>query len=179
MAIQSTYSIRPEAGRPGVIARECQATIPDKGLSKVATGAAKPQPGWAVYWNDTLKGWTVPQNAVESQLALAVVASPGNRVAEASNNTTIEFDNNEDIEVISYGHVWVETNSAVEYGDLMEFDATSKKFQKTTLAAPGNTVSDHSTWLGNLPRVFMVCVSPEPAAANDVVQLRIGGGRIS
>ena len=176
MAVQSTYTVQSDSGRPGVVARNCQWTVTDVGVSQVQTGGTVPQPGYAVYWNDVLNGWSVPANATEAKLALGVVASPGNEVQ--NNDNQVEYEDGDEMGIITSGHVWVKTQNVAEYGDIMEWDAGTKQFQKIVLAAPGTTVSAQSTFLGNLPEVLMVCVSPKPAKAGETVQLRIGGGTL-
>ena len=176
MAIQSTYTVRPDIGRPGVLSRPTQNPFIDPGVAYVPSSGVAPEPGFGVYYDKANNGFAVPTTSDQQELVCGIVTSPGNRIQE--NDGDVEFKNGDPIEIITVGDIWVTTEGAVEYGDTMQFDYTAKKWESLAIPSPGTSSASHTNWFNALQLVRVTVVSTS-AKADELVSVRIGAGRIT
>ena len=177
MAVQGTYKVQPDRGRPGVLARPSQPWYIDTMLSYVPASGTAPEPGWGVYYDAANNGFAVPTNSDQQKDVVGIVASPGNVVQETDGD--VEFKNGAQIEVFTGGTIWVTAEAALEYGDLVVFDHGSKKWEKWNIPSPGTSASSHTNWFNALQKIRFTVVSQNPVKADEIVQVRIGAGRIT
>lgn len=168
MAIQTTYSVQQPVGLVGLIAEPNspfrmeagQLHIPSSGVTR------KPRPGDALVYNTTEDQWNLPQNAAGSLIQSGILSYRQDEVANASN--VVEFDDNDEIEVITMGVVWLRAGSAIDYGSLISWDTTD--FMWDALTTPSDFAS-----LVDYP---ISCFNRGGAAANAVFKGAIGYGRV-
>ena len=119
MVVQNSYSINPPIGFPGTIAEPNSPTRVEEGVLHVDSGAtrANPRPGDALFYNNGQNSWQVPITAADQLAVGGILTYPADTVANAA--SIVQFSDNDKIEVITMGVVWVVAGSASERGDLL------------------------------------------------------------
>ena len=197
MPVQVDYGRYPEKGYLGDVARPAEPFAFDLGLAHVPTSGRKPRPGDAVYYDTTANGFAVPTTAAQRTAVIGIVSyDPGvvsstlaSAPTDANSDQFVEFYDDDPIKICVFGTVWVRAGSAMEYGQVVQQDTYSTPDYKWDPYTPDlsvpNTFADlaaaraavFAVVENSRSRVFE-CVNPTPVADSDLVQVRIGYGRI-
>ena len=166
MVIQRVYEINPEVGFVGDLARPSEPHSLESGLLHVPTGAARnPRPGDAVYYDTTANGFAVPTDAAERLLVVGILHYRRDAVAAGS---VISFADDTEVEIGVFGTFWVEAGAAAEYGQILQWQLDDQKWD------PLARVAD----IASMAQTPIVCVSRSAGADGDIIQARIGFGRV-
>ena len=167
MAVQSSYSIYPERGFPGSLARPSEPHALDGGGAYVPAAATrKPRPGDAVYYDTTNNGFAIPTTAAQLLLVSGILSYRADTVQTTA--SIVEFSNGDEVEVAIFGTFWVVAGSAMEYGQIIGWDLTDFAWD------PDARVTTVATIVPNP----IVCVSRTAVAAAGIAEARIGYGRV-
>ena len=166
--VQSSYSINPEAGFPGGIARPTEPWSMDGGVIHVPSGAArKPRPGDAVYYDQAENAFALPTDAAQSLLTVGILSYRADTVQTAAD--LVEYKDGDAVQVGVLGTYWVTADEEVEYDDLLVWDRASP-YRWNVATKPAD--------FAGLYRLPIVCVSRKAVAAGKVAEARIGFGRV-
>ena len=171
--IQSQYGRYQQAGYPGEVARPSDPCVFDIGQAHIPASGDNLQPGWGVYWDSTNDGFIIPAATGNEHNVTHIVSFDRAHVAStlsaiptgANSDQLIEFADGAVMKLGAMGHFWVIARVALEFGDHLNFDFTTKKWETYTPAA-----SDI--------RTPAICVSQAPVAANGLAIVRFGFGRL-
>ena len=192
MSFQTNYNIYQQDGWPGQLARANEPYAYHTGLVHVPTNGRKPRPGDAVYYDATQNSFALPTNDAQSQQAIGIVSydpptvqSSLSTVPDGANSDSyIEYANDSVVKIAVLGTFFVVAGEAVEYDQLVQWDRTNQDWRVVANNPPnvsGGSVSALVTSVNAafdaLRRTPVTVVSPEPVAANGIVEVRIGWGR--
>ena len=203
--IQQTFAVNPEIGFAGDVARPNEPHATDSGTLHVPSSATrKPRPGDALYYSTSEDEWAVPTNAAQSALVAGILHYRKDLVQNMAG--VLEFDDEAEIEIGVFGTFWVVAGSAIAHGDLIAQDRSDHQWD-TVGGISADAVEIPASGAGALPstwnsgtattvvntviaslkdqitsglhRVPIVCVSRDgAAAAGDIIEARIGFGRV-
>ena len=171
--IQRQYGRYQQPGYPGEIARPTEPCIKDIGTIEVPTNGAKPRPGEGVVYDGNANGFKIPTSDAEEGQIVAIVSYDRAELQKklaatptgANSDQFIEYDDGETAKLIMVGTVWGIAREGMEFGDSLQFDRDSRKWETFTPTAA------HI-------RTPIKCVSRKPVAADGLVEIRIGTGGI-
>lgn len=221
--IQRTYRYDQQEGWPGMLARPYAPYAYDTGQIQVAMGAINIRPGEPVVYDATANRYRLPTSTEGTEMVGIVsydsgtVATTGTFPATANSNALVEYTNDSRVKVGIMGTFYVIAGEALEYGQLVQWDASSTNTtyrqwigrngpdlvtapEEMAVSGISTTLpSDDATWQtaiaaikaavdatfarantnsnGNyrqFARVPMMCVSPTPVAAGDLMEVRVG-----
>ena len=132
MTLQQSYNINPEVGFPGEIAEPNSPHRIEAGRLTVPSGATRtnPRPGDAVYYSTAQDAWQVPSNASDQLQVGGILTYRADAVASATNFT--QFDDGDQIFVVTMGVVWVIAGGSCDRGDIMVMQTDDWKYNATT-----------------------------------------------
>ena len=176
--VQSSYEIYPELGFPGDNARPDEPTSQDSGKIYVPDSGRNPRPGDAVMYDRTRQRFALPTSAGEAARTVGILTYRKDQVANA--DTITEFSNDDEVQIAVHGTFWVTAGGTVRYGDLLRWQTDDYKWDLHAVpsvsgAQSAATINALLTAIGAYP---IVCVSRFEAADGDVIQARIGYGRV-
>ena len=167
MGVQATYSVNPDLGFPGSLARPSEPHSVDSGIMVVPSGATRiPRPGDAVYYDATNNGYAIPTTAAHLLTVCGILSYRADEVAEL--DASIQFKDGAEVEVGIFGTFWVAAKVALEYNNLLVWDIAT--FDWNVLSAPADFAALHNNTI--------TCASRIAVAADGIAQARIGYGRI-
>lgn len=165
--VQKSYDINPDVGYAGDIARPSEPHSLDSGLISVPSAATRnPRPGDAVYYDTTANAFAIPTTAAHSLLVCGILSYRADTVANAA--SILEYGDGDEVEIGVFGTFWVPAGSAVEYGQMISWDRTDFQWDADARV----------TAIASILPNPIVCVSRKAGAADDMVQARIGYGRV-
>ena len=131
-SLQQNYEINPPVGFPGQIAEPNSPYRVEAGVLYVPSGAsrANPRPGDAVYYVTAQDAWQVPINAADQLMVGGILTYRSDAVA-ASNDFT-QFEDGDQIFVVTMGVVWVIAGGSCDRGDIMVMQTDDWKYNATT-----------------------------------------------
>ena len=207
MVIQRTYRTHQQPYYVGQLAKPFAPHAFDVGPLNIPTGGVDVKPGWPVRYDRTNDAYQLPTTAAEELETIgivsfdsAVTAKSVTRPAGANSPSAIEFKDGNAIKVLRFGHVAVQVNSAVEYGQRLYFDTTNRVWEVVaptfagisglpaanglTGSVDGSQVTDNlttlftalETALNVFARMPFVVASPGAHSANDIVEVAVGYG---
>ena len=181
MVIQTNYSINPGIGTPGVLVRPTSPHAMDSGQIRVPTSGRNPQPGDAIYYDRTNNRFALPIDDATNRLVCGILGYRFDTIQE--DDQTIQFDNDDFVQIFTMGTVWVRAGDAVEWGDLLRWQTDDYKWNAHTRAtlSTSDTYTDAAVnaVIADLGRYPIVCVSPEPVADEGIAMAQIGYGRVA
>ena len=167
MAVQTSYEINPDRGFPGSLARPTEPHALDSGVMVVPAAATRnPRPGDAVYWDATNNGFAIPTTNAHLLLVCGILSYRKDQVANV--DSIVEYVNGEEVEVGVLGTFWVTAGGAVEYYSQLEWQHGDYKWD----------AKSRVTTIATIVSVPIVCVSRFAGADTEIVQARIGYGRV-
>ena len=174
--VQIEFRLHQQAGWPGSLSRPNQPSAYDVGQLNVPAAATRnPRPGDAVYWNSTDNQYQLVTTSGNQLNTLGIIIYDAGTVqstlavalANANSEAFIEYLDGDTIKVGVMGTFYVQAGSAMEYGDLVDFDASDGKWD----------VRARSTTVAGIQLQPIVCVSRTPVVADAITEVRIGYGR--
>ena len=176
MAYQQNYARYQSALWPGMRARPGEPWIVDQLPFYNASASAYVQPGDPVLYDRTNNAFVLPTSVAQVRQCVGVVVAP--RATLPTTGLAVDDDGNSDagiryttgntITVCVLGTVAVQAGAAAEYGDIMEYQTGDRKWD-----VRGNVAA-----IADVPYVPFICVSPAAVADGDIMELRVGVGRI-
>ena len=168
MPVQTTFTVNPDVGFPGMIAEPASPTRIERGVLTVPSGAtrANPRPGDSLYYNTTANGWQVPVNAADQLLVSAILSYRQDDVA--GTDAILQYSNDDEIQIITMGVVWVIAGGASERGQnlVMQFD--DWKYDNTARV----------TAVTDMHIVPITSFNVAVAADTNIIKAAIGYGRV-
>ena len=165
--VQSSFNRRQPRGFPGQISRMKAPKVVEIGKLNIPSSTTyKLRPGDAVVWNSTNDAY----QPVGSDAARLNIVGIVNWVG-GSIGTPIEYSDDDIIEVVEMGYVYVDAGAALERPALVgwEQESSDTQFRRWVTQA---TPTDFTT----TPIVPVEVMSPS-SAAGDLIEVRIGYGR--
>ena len=192
---QINYDIYQQAGWPGQQARPGEPYAYDTGVLHVPAAATRnPRPGDAVYWDETENAYAIPTTAAEVSSVVGLISYDASTLQSslsavpsgANSDAFIEYKDGAVVKVAVMGTFYAQAGSAMEYGEMIDWDTADFLWDPRTQAGEiGSGVSTVTalrtavnSLISGLARLPIVCVSPEPVAANGVAEVRLGWGRV-
>ena len=186
-SIQQTYSIYPEIGYVGTLAQPTSPHATASGLIHVPSSGDAPRPGDALYYNRSENQFALPLSgssaaAVASRNAVCGIL--GYRMdTVATEDDIVEYSDNDEIQFFVMGAVWIRAGTAMEYGDLLEWQTDDRRWDvvNRTPVAGANiaaVITSVNAALNELGRYPIVCVSRDPVAAGGLAMAQIRYGRV-
>ena len=129
-SIQQSYSINPDVGFAGQIAEPNSPMRIEQGILHVPAAGTTPRPGYAVYYDTGNNAWALPTNAATSLRASGILTYRADGVANNSN--ILEFEDEQQIFVITMGVCWLVAGGATERHQQVHWDRSD--FKWNTLA---------------------------------------------
>lgn len=165
--VQQNFNVYPAKGFPGMVAQPAGMCMTDSAQLHVPTAATRnPRPGDALYYDRTENQFAIPTTAAQSLLVCGILGYRQDHVASTTH--VVEYEDNDAIQVIRVGSVWVTAGSAVEYDDLIAWDTADYKWDVLTKPAAFANLVEHPIY----------CATFGTIADNDVVIARVGFGRV-
>jgi len=195
-SIQQSYSIYPDIGYVGVLARPTEPHATASGLINVPSSLARaPQPGDALWYDSSSNRFRVPETDAHLKNVCAILGYRMDTVAEA--DSTVKFTDGEEIQFFIHGTVWVTAGTAMEYGDRLSWDKSDSRWD--VLPRPdvaianltgavnlalvnslkNSVVEAINGALDDLGRYPVTCVSRDPVAVGGLAMAQIGYGRVA
>ena len=180
-SVQTSYQINPELGFPGDLARPNEPHSLDSGTLHVPTGATrKPRPGDALYYDTGQNKFAIPTSAAQVQNVVGLLHYRKDRVQNV--NSTLEFENNAEIEVAIFGTFWVVAGSAIAYDARIDWDHQDFKWDPAPeLSLPNGygAATVKAAIEAALGRVPIVCATRGGASTDgQIIEARIGYGHL-
>ena len=123
--VQTQYSINPEVGFVGDIARPNEPFALDSGLLSVAGAViTEPTPGMGVYWETSTDRFRVADSAATRLLICGILHYRKDDVQDADDN--VVFADGDFVEVCVMGTIWVTAGASAEYNQILEFEADGR-----------------------------------------------------
>ena len=168
MVVQNNYSINPPVGFPGQIAEPNSPKRIERGVLHIESSATRtnPRPGDALFYNNAQNGWQVPITAADMLAVGAILSYPADTVANVA--SIVQFSDNDEIEIITMGVVWVIAGGASERGDLLAMQVDDWKYDET----------NRVTGITALHEVPIQNYDNTPAVNNAIIKAAIGYGRV-
>ena len=166
--VQQNFNVYPARGFPGMLAQPAAMCVTDSGQLHVPTpGTSRnPRPGDALYYDRTENQFAIPTTAAQSLQVCGILGYRQDHVASTTH--VVEYEDNDAIQVIRVGAVWVTAGSAVEYDDLVAWDRTDYKWDVLTKPTAVNEMPEHPIYSADF----------ETIADTNVFIARIGFGRV-
>ena len=131
MTVQSTYEINPDTGFIGDLAEPSAPHHVDSGVIHVPAAATRiPRPGDPVYYDTTENAFAIPTTQAQTIAAFGVLTYRKDQVANA--DSFVEFADEDEVEVLDFGTIWVELGSAAEYGQQISWNRADFKWDPVT-----------------------------------------------
>ena len=153
-SVQQTYTIYPDIGFPGAIARPTEPHATESGLIYIPTGGKDPSPGDMIFYNTTENALQAVSSAAQQILACGILGYRADTVAQP--DSTVKFKDGDEIQYFTMGTVWVVAKAATEYGQLVQME----------LATPYQwEVYSRVTAIADIKQSPMACASRSPVSA--------------
>lgn len=99
-----------------------------------ATGSRKPQPGDAVYWDTTNKGFATARTDANSQIIVGIVTLEAGVQTKSGTKSgartlTIEYDDDDLMQILIQGFTVGKAAEVMTYGDRLVWDGAAEKFE--------------------------------------------------
>lgn len=186
--VQQSFSINPEVGFPGTLARPSEPHATGSGRIYVPTNGRAPRPGDALYYDAAQNRFAIPTSDAEDRMVCAILGYRMDEVAQS--DSTVQFSDGDEIQFFTHGTVWVTAGVALEYGQRMLWDRSSGNSQyrwivagaAITTAAANNAATtqalanDIRTYLNAPVRCPIVYVNRDPVSAGGIAMAQIGYG---
>ena len=165
--VQTQYSINPEVGFVGDIARPNEPFALDSGILGVPAGATigEPTPGMGVFWDTGTNTFQVAETAANRLLICGILHYRKDDVQDADDE--VVFANGDFVQVCVMGTIWVTAGAAAEYDQILEFQADGKWDGLSRV-----------TTVANFKGKPVVSASRFTAADTNIIEARIGYGRV-
>ena len=167
--LQTNFAVYPARGFPGMIAQPGAPMVTDVGPLHVPTpGTSRnPRPGDALYYDTTEDAFAIPTTAAQSLIVCGILGFRQDHIGVAG-SAVVEYEDEDQVQVIRVGSVWVTAGSAIEYNGLIAWDRADYKWDALTAPAA----------FANLVDFPIYCADRNASADNAITQARIGYGRI-
>ena len=163
--VQTQYSINPEVGFVGDIARPNEPFALDSGILSHGTTAALSVPGAGVFWDTSTNTFQVPETAANRLIICGILHYRKDDVQDADDE--VVFADGDFVQVCIMGTIWVTAGAAVEYSQILEFQADGRWDGLSRVSAVAS--------VKGLP---IVSASRFTAADTNIIEARIGYGRV-
>ena len=164
--VQQTFRVYPSHGFPGMVAQPAGMCMTDSGQLHVPTSGRSPRPGDALYYDRTENQFAIPTTSAQSLLVCGILGYRQDHVASPTH--VVEYEDNDAIQVIRVGSVWVTAGEDVEYDDLLTWDRTAFKWDVLTKPAAFANLVEHPIYSASAGTI-----------GDDAVLIaRIGFGRV-
>jgi len=143
-------------------------------------GGTKPQPGFPVFYNASANRYQVPTTAANIKRICGIVIYNKSDVPDSSG--TIEYDDDDVVDIVIRGGAWVKSGAALEATDLLTWDNGDKDWVKgarptiTSSTAGDPTDAELNQLITDLSYSPIVNYSPTAVAAGDLVAAYLPGG---
>ena len=168
--LQRTFQRYPRTGIVGSLARPGEPFVTDVGRLHVPSASTRnPRPGDMVYYDTSENAFAAPTSAAQILQTCGIITFR-DHVSQAQ-STDVEYEDDEQVQVLRMGAVYVTAGAAVEYNALITQSViNSPDWQWDPLTVPAN--------FGALVDFPIYCASTDVAAAGAVMVARIGYGRV-
>ena len=177
MTIQSSYSINPGKGFAGLIARPNDPTSVDLGIIGTAG-----QPGQPVIYDTGTGRFNVVSSAAQSRAAIGILTYRRSELQDSA-TSLVTFAAGDEVEIVTFGTVWLTAGGAVRYGQKVRYQTDDSKWDALTPpnrltgdSYDDDNIQDLTDYFGS---VSIVSVSTETIADDQLFEGRIGYGRIA
>lgn len=188
--IQQRFRAHQQEGWPGQLARPNEPHFFHTGTLYVPANGRNPRPGDAVLYDASQDSFKLPTTAAESAQICGIISYDQGTVQKSlasaptgvNSEGYVEYKDDDIIKVGVMGTFYVIAGSAMEYGQLVQWDRADWLWDphtRATLALTGNTAANINDGVNALIAALMtcpvICVSREPVKANELAEIRING----